>query len=86
MLTERFILGFQSLEEFKQYIIQTERGRTCSLCHLFSHRSEYNVKLHIESKHFPNSFSWACAVCAMNFGTKMALDKHMTQHRNKPRN
>jgi len=73
--------GFQSPEDFKQYIIKTEKGRTCSICHGFSHKSEYNVKNHIESKHFPNSFAYSCGTCGTNVGTQMALDKHMTQHR-----
>ena len=75
-------LDLQSPEDFKKYIVRTDRGQTCSICHNFSHSSKSNVRKHIESRHFPNSFSYSCPNCATVVGTQMALDKHMAIHKN----
>ena len=83
--TDIDILGdsydLQSPEDFKKYIVRTDRGQTCSICQAFSHSSKSNVKKHIESRHFPNSFSYSCTHCATVVGTQMALDKHMATHK-----
>ena len=75
-------LDLQTPEDFKKYIVRTDRGQTCSICHNFSHSSKSNVRKHIESRHFPNSFSYSCPNCATVVGTQMALDKHMAIHKN----
>ena len=75
-------LDLQTPEDFKKYIVRTDRGQTCSICHSFSHSSKSNVRKHIESRHFPNSFSYSCPNCATVVGTQMALDKHMAIHKN----
>jgi len=77
------VLDLQSPEDFKKYIVKTDRGQTCSICQEFSHSSKSNVRKHIESRHFPNSFSYTCAYCDTVVGTQMALDKHMAIHKNK---
>ena len=77
------VLDLQSPEDFKKYIVKTDRGQTCSICQDFSHSSKSNVRKHIESRHFPNSFSYTCAYFDTVVGTQMALDKHMAIHKNK---
>ena len=77
------VLDLQSPEDFKKYIVKTDRGQTCSICQEFSHSSKSNVRKHIESRHFPNSFSYTCAYFDTVVGTQMALDKHMAIHKNK---
>ena len=64
-------------EDFKKYIIHDEvKGPTCGVCHCFSHRSRSNVQNHIESKHFPNSFTYNCPKCFKSVNTKKALEIH----------
>jgi len=64
-------------EDFKKYIVQDElKGPTCGVCFSFSHRSKSNVQNHIESKHFPNSFTYSCPKCYKNVSTKKALEIH----------
>ena len=64
-------------EDLKRYIVQDElKGPTCGICFSFSHRSKSNVQNHIESKHFPNSFTYTCPKCFKNVSTKKALEIH----------
>jgi len=66
-------------EDFKKYIVQSEKGPTCGVCFNFSHRSKSNVQNHIESKHFPNSFTYSCHKCYKNVSTKKALEIHINR-------
>jgi len=68
-----------SPEDFKKYIQRDESGPHCGICLQFYNRSVTNVRNHIESKHFPNSFSYTCRKCCINVSTKVALDRHMTR-------
>ena len=65
-------------EDFDKYIIpnQTAGGHSCSVCLQFTHVAKSNVRNHIESRHFPNSFVYNCAHCGHNLGTKKALQRH----------
>ena len=69
----------RSPEDFNNFVLTTERGPTCAICHNFSHHSKTNVKRHIESKHFPNSFLYSCPNCGTNKKTKTALDLHLSK-------
>jgi len=73
-----FLPGILSTpEDLKRYIVQDElKGPTCGICFSFSHRSKSNVQNHIESKHFPNSFTYSCPKCFKNVSTKKALEIH----------
>jgi len=67
-------------EDLKRYIVQDElKGPTCGICFIFSHRSKSNVQNHIESKHFPNSFTYTCPKCFKNVSTKKALEIHINR-------
>jgi len=61
-----------------QYIVKDSAtgSLACSLCSNFSHRSRANVRNHIESKHFPNTFVYTCPVCAKDCPSHQSLLKH----------
>lgn len=80
-----FLPGILSTpEDLKKYIVQGEKGPTCGVCFMFSHRSKSNVQNHIESKHFPNSFSYSCHKCSRNVSTKKALEIHVNRCKEVP--
>jgi len=69
-------------EDFNQFVERNSSGVSCSICHSFSHKSVSSVRIHIESKHFPNSFTYNCPLCEMTFGTKKSLENHnFRQHK-----
>ena len=68
-----------SPEDFKKFIEKDESGPHCGICRQFYNRSVTNVRNHIESKHFPNSFLYTCPNCSINVNTKVALDRHATR-------
>ena len=61
-----------------QYIVKDSisGNLACSLCSRFSHRSRANVRNHIESKHFPNTFVYSCPICCKNCPSHQSLLKH----------
>ena len=65
-----------SPEDFKKYIIKGAEGPCCGICYEFSHKSSYCVRNHIESKHYPNLFTYTCQQCDKTFGTNTALNRH----------
>ena len=46
----------------------------CNICGYVA--SVYNVKRHVESKHFPGVFEYSCDQCEENFNTKSKLQNH----------
>ena len=67
-------------EDFDKYIVPNESGvNSCSICHVFSHVAKSNVRNHVESKHFPNSFVYNCEKCGLSVGTKKALQRHKSR-------
>ena len=74
------LLGvLQSPEDFSNFITAIEGKPTCSICHNFAHHSKTNVRRHIESRHFPNSFLYHCPNCGTAKKTKTALDLHLSK-------
>jgi len=69
-------------EDFDKYILKelNENGHgylhKCGICLQFSNKSSGHVRNHLESKHFPNTFSYACPFCDMVLGTRKALEVH----------
>ena len=51
----------------------------CGICYQFANKSITNVKSHLESKHFPNTFQYDCTYCDKHFGTRGALHKHVSR-------
>ena len=63
-------------QDLDQYILTSEDGSYyCGICHQ-AMRDRSNIKRHIESKHFPNVFSYQCPECPHVVGTKRALQRH----------
>ena len=66
-----------SYEDLDQYIGPREADHyTCTLCDQFRHRSTTSLRCHIESKHFPHTFSHQCDICLAMMGTRKALLNH----------
>ena len=70
-------LGFITTpQDLDQYVLSAEDGSFyCGICNQASRKKD-NLKRHIESKHFPNIFSYQCPVCCISLGTRDALQNH----------
>ena len=71
-------------EYFDQYIQRVSEGvLMCNVCGDFSSERRYRVRNHVESKHFPNTFSYQCQQCDTVLGTNTALYRHVQRvHKN----
>ena len=68
-------------ENLEQYILSAEDGTyICGICNQALKRRD-NILRHIESKHFPNLFTYQCNECPLTFGSKSALYTHKHKHR-----
>lgn len=47
----------------------------CALCS-FNMTRRLHVRNHVESKHFPNTFTYPCPICDKEFGTNKAFSNH----------
>eukprot|EP00092_Neocalanus_flemingeri_P007788 GFUD01008408.1.p1 GENE.GFUD01008408.1~~GFUD01008408.1.p1 ORF type:complete len:332 (-),score=86.07 GFUD01008408.1:2-997(-) len=55
----------------------------CGICYQFSHMGRNQVRNHVESKHFPNTWQYNCKHCGSVSNTKKALDVHISvKHKN----
>jgi len=67
-------------EDFDSFISLNEHGiPRCGVCYMFSHSAKSNVRNHIESKHFPNTFTYTCPVCAKTLTSKKSLQNHASR-------
>ena len=67
-------------EDFDSFIRLNEYGvPSCGVCYAFSHSAKSNVRNHIESKHFPNTFTYSCANCAKILASKKSLQNHASK-------
>lgn len=66
-------------EDFANFIEKEpeDQGYFCSICFAFRKRGKADVRNHVESKHFPNTFNYNCDVCGLTVGTNTALKRHM---------
>ena len=63
-------------QDLDQFVLTSEDGSYyCGICSQAANQKS-NLKKHIESKHFPNLFSYQCPECPHVVGTKKALDRH----------
>ena len=82
--TKLYSGGLTCPEDLKQYILRDHTGYYyCGYCHNFSNRSSTNVRNHCEAKHFPNTFTYSCKLCDMQFGTNTSLYNHMARSHKK---
>ena len=67
-------------EDFEQFIQKVEAGPyVCQICS-YQQAKFGVVKNHIESKHFPDTFSYSCPFCDAVLGTNTALKIHKQRH------
>jgi len=70
--------GITKFADFDKYITVNESGLpTCGVCFAFSHSGKSNVRVHVESRHFPNTFTYTCPICAKLLASKQALQNHL---------
>ena len=74
-------------EDLDQFISpRPELGYTCDICAAFGHASKSNVRNHVESKHFPNTFVYNCNQCQKQCNSRQALHQHKSKICNKNKN
>ena len=74
-------------EDLDQFISpRPELGYTCDICASFGHASKSNVRNHVESKHFPNTFVYNCNQCQKQCNSRQALHQHKSKICNKNKN
>jgi len=75
---------FEDPSELLQYVRkdQTDQKFHCTLCDKFSHKYSSCTRNHVESKHFPNTFSYPCDQCEMVFSTKSNYSMHRSRKHN----
>eukprot|EP00092_Neocalanus_flemingeri_P093500 GFUD01118845.1.p1 GENE.GFUD01118845.1~~GFUD01118845.1.p1 ORF type:complete len:241 (-),score=52.61 GFUD01118845.1:47-685(-) len=75
---------FEDPSELLQYVRKdpSDQKFHCSLCDKFSHKYSSCTRNHVESKHFPNMFSYPCDQCEMIFTTKSNFSMHRSRKHN----
>ena len=69
------------LEDFDQYVNKDGVGIfSCVICS-YRQRSLFFLRNHVESKHFPNTFDYACPICGKVLGSKHAFLWHKRSHK-----
>ena len=77
--------NINSPDDFEQFIQRSDNGGGPYYCQLCSYaQTQFSVvKNHVESKHFPNTFSYQCQQCDTVLGTNTALYRHVQRvHKN----
>ncbi|XP_023339285.1 protein tramtrack, beta isoform isoform X12 [Eurytemora carolleeae] len=73
---DKYISTFPSTDGYRLH--------ACTICTQFMHKTKYNVRCHLESKHFPNTQQYTCTICLKVISTRKAYDGHMYRyHKNK---
>ena len=68
-------------EDFDNYVVKSGVGVfTCTVC-TFSARQARDTRNHVESKHFPKTFTYKCLTCDKSFGTNNAFTCHKKSHK-----
>ena len=68
--------GVITPEDFVQYVVRIEDGSySCTLCD-HNQKLLFDVRNHVESKHFPNTFTYTCEFCGKTSGTRGAFLAH----------
>jgi len=66
-------------EDLDQFIGRGNLGYSCDICGQFNHGSKSNVRNHVESKHFPNTFCYNCNICNKVCNSRQALQQHRSK-------
>ena len=83
------VLAFEDPSELLQFVRKdpTDKKFYCTLCENFSHKARTMTGNHVESQHFPNTFSYPCDLCGDVLTTKSNLWLHRSRkHLNKKQN
>jgi len=77
--TEGF--SFQDPSELLQFVKrdQLDQKFHCTICGKFAHKNSYCTRNHVESQHFPDTFSYPCDQCEMVFTTKSNFSLHRSR-------
>jgi len=82
-------LGIKSFLDLDKYISEVGQGEDagkykfkCTLCGQLSLR-KFDLRKHLESKHFPGMFEYTCDDCDMKFETTQKFYHHRTQAHSK---
>jgi len=67
---------FKSPEDFDMFVTRDGPICVCTLCGVFRNKTITNVRCHIESKHFPGTFSYSCQFCGKPCNSKTSLRDH----------
>ena len=72
-----FIGTIQNFEDFDQFIVRSEKGsRQCGLCFNFESKDTWDLRNHIEARHFPDTFNYQCPECSIVLRTNKAYKNH----------
>lgn len=76
-----FLGSISKPEDFDQFISgKNENGKyACVLC-AYNAVNKTDVRYHVESKHYPNHFSYNCQYCDHVLGTFIAMKRHVQAH------
>ena len=88
MLDELILGSFQDPSELLQYVTEGFAGTKRFLCTLcsYAHNVKANVRNHVESVHYPNSFQYSCDQCDKMFPSKNNMQLHRSRvHKQKPK-
>ena len=80
---------FEDPSELLQFVRKdpTDKKFYCTLCENFCHKARTMTGNHVESQHFPNTFSYPCDLCGNVLTTKTNLWLHRSRkHLNKKQN
>ena len=69
-------------EDLMQYVGKqqgTVKSSYCTICNKFSHQAGQNVRNHVESIHYPNTFVYNCPHCDRIVNTRKALQVHVSK-------
>jgi len=69
---------FQDPSELLQFVRRDPLDQKfhCTLCEKFSHKVKPLARNHVESQHFPNTFSYPCDQCEESFDAKSKFNLH----------
>jgi len=74
-------LQLQDPSELLQFVKKdpADQKYHCTLCRNFSHKVISCTRNHVESKHYPNVFTYSCDQCDETFPTSTKLSTHRTR-------